>query len=818
MLPARASVVVIGGGIIGVSALYHLAKKGVNDAVLLERKKLGSGTTWHAAGIVGQLRDSSAQTELSKYTVKLFNELEIETGQATGYKQNGTINLALTDVRMEQLLRSHDHAGRMNIETHLLTIDMLKSMWPYIDYHGVLGGLRVPSNGQVNPLDVTLAMAKGARQRGAQVFENTNVKRIIVSNGKVSAVEAEHGVIATEKVLLAGGMWTHQFAKKHGVTAPLHAAEHVYIVTEPIENLPRDLPCMVIGEERVYWKEDAGKLLIGAFEEVGKAWGQNGIPDAFEFDQLPFDMDHMEPMLETISKRMPKLESLGVRTFFCGPESFTPDGRPYLGPAPELRGLYIAAGMNSNGILMSGGVGLTMAEWIFDGMPKRGMTPLHMARAHPFQSNQHYLETRVTEALGLHYGLQWPGRQINTAHGIRRTPLHEHLKREGAKFSERIGWDVPMYFDQTASDWPTRASLGFQDWSPRVEAECIAVRDAAVIVDQSMYGKIVVRGLDAVHALNRVCGAQIDVAVGSSVYTQFLNARGGIEADVTVTRIDPETFIVITGHPSQIRDQAWIKQHADAAWNFSVFDATSSYALLSLHGPKTRAILQSLSSDDLSNAALPFGAAREIDVAYARAWAIRRSFFGELGFELLIATEFAPSVYEHIIEAGISHGLKHAGMLAMNHCRMEKAFRHFGHDLGEEDTPFETGLGFAVNIDKAGAFLGQDVLKAQKANGAATQQRTVAIAVKQADQKSGPYLIHNETIWRGEELVGHVTSGAWGYRINRSLGLASLHNEASVSKSWIEAGEFEVMVAGKRHALEVQLQPFYDPSGLSMRS
>jgi glycine cleavage system aminomethyltransferase T/glycine/D-amino acid oxidase-like deaminating enzyme len=817
-LPERASVVVIGGGIIGVSTLYHLAKRGVTDAVLLERKKLGSGTTWHAAGIVGQLRESSAQTELSKYSVQLFNELEIETGQATGYKQNGTINLALTDVRMEQLARNHDHAKRMNIATNLLSVEALGEMWPYIDYQGVLGGLQVPSNGQVNPLDVTQALAKGAKQHGARIFENVEATRLVTQHGKIIAVETPQGVIATEKVLLAGGMWSQRFAKQHGVTLPLQAAEHIYIVTEPIADLPRDLPCVVITEERAYWKEDAGKLLIGAFEEHGKAWGQKGIPASFEFDELPFDFDHMEPMLQTIFKRMPRLNDMGIKTFFCGPESFTPDGRPYLGPVPELQGLFVAAGMNSNGILMSGGTGLTMAEWMMDGLPARGMSALLASRAHPFQSNQRYLEERVTESLGLHYGLQWPGRQIKTARNIRRVPLHAQLKTEGALFAERIGWEVPMYFDAASPTWPTRASLGFQDWSPRVEEECLAARDAAIIVDQSMYGKILVQGRDAVKALNRVCGTEMDVTVGTSVYTQFLNQRGGIEADNTVTRLSAETFLVVTGHPSQIRDQAWIKRHAEPSWLFEVFDATSAYALISLHGPHCRAILQSLSSDDLSNTAFPFGAAREIDMAHARGWAIRRSFFGELGYELLIATEFAAHVFDNIIEAGRPHGMRPAGFFAMNSCRMEKAFRHFGHDLGEEDTPFETGLGFAVATEKQEAFLGQDVLRAQKQRGAATQHRTVAIALKQADLKDGPYLIHNETIWQDDVLVGHVTSGAWGYRVGRSLGLASLHRADGVSKIWIDAGGFEIMVAGRRHAIDVQLQPFYDPAGMRMRS
>lgn len=817
-LPGKASVVVIGGGIIGVSVLYHLAKRGYTDALLVERKKLASGTTWHAAGIVGQLRESSSQTELAKYTARLFGELEQETGQATGYKQNGTINLALTDVRLEQLKRNLDHAQRMKIEAHLMTQDELQSSWPWVDYRGVLGGLKVPSNGQVNPMDVTQALAKGARRRGCQIFEDTQALRMPIRNGRVVAVETDNGAVETEIVVLAGGMWTQRFAKAHGVTVPLHAAEHFYVVTEPIAELPRDLPCLVIGEERAYFKEDAGKLLIGAFEEAGKPWGQEGIPQSFEFDELPFDMDHMAPMLETLFTRMPLLENLGVKTFFCGPESFTPDGRPYLGPAPELKGLFIAAGMNSNGILNSGGVGLTLAEWIVDGLPRKSMGSLLASRAHPFQANQRYLEERTREALGLHYGLQWPGRQIRTARGVRRVPLHAALEQAGAVFAERIGWEVPMYFDPSGKGWSTQPSLGYQAWSALVEVECLAARDAVVLVDQSMYGKIFVQCPDAVRALNRVCGAEMDVDVGTTVYTQFLNARGGIEADTTISRLETERFLVITGHPSQIRDQAWIRMHADPEWRFEIFDATSAYALLSLHGPKARDLLQDLSRDDFGSDSLVFGAAKQMDIAHARCWVIRRSFLGESGFELLISTEFAAGVYEQIVDNGARYGLRHAGMFALNHCRLEKAFRHFGHDIGEEDTPFETGLGFAVNTEKTSAFLGQERLRSQKAAGSKLPYRTVAVAVSNADKVKGPFLIHNETIWKNGDLVGHVTSGAWGYRTNLSLGLASLHHSEGVSKAWIEEGGFEVQVAGQRSALKVQLQPFYDPAGARMRA
>ena len=811
-IPDASPVVIIGGGIIGVSTLYHLAQRGV-AAVLIERKKIASGTTWHAAGIVGQLRDSASQTALGKYTAKLFQSLEIETGQATGYKQNGTINLALGSLRHEQLLRSHDHGVRMGIPTRLLSREEVSQHWPHIVVDDVRAGLFVPSNGQVNPLDVTVALSKGARALGAQIFEDTKVERLILKNGAVTGVETSCGVIATDRVVIAGGMWSHLFAKAHGVTVPLHAAEHFYIVTEPMADLPRTQAILNIAEERIYWKEDAGKLLIGGFELLGKPYGREGIPEDFEFDELPFDMDHVEPELERMFARMPALAELGIQTFFNGPESFTPDGRPYLGPSAEVAGVYLATGMNSNGILNSGGVGLTMAEWLIDGMPSRSMLPLLAVRAHPFQQNTAYNAERAAESVGFHYGIHWPGRQVASARGIRRLPLHEPLKRAGAQFAERIGWEVPMYY---GADWRDEPSIGWKPWSGHVREECLAARDAAVILDQSMYAKILVQGPNAVDVLNHICGAQMDVAVGASVYTQFLNSQGGIEADVTVTRTEAQAFLVVTGHPSQMRDQHWIRSNARPDWQFEIFDATAAYGLLGIHGPRARDILQEISSDDLSDAVFAFGAARQIDIAHTRGWAIRRSFLGELGFELLISTEFLPGVYEALLATGEPRGLRHMGMFAMNACRLEKGFRHFGHDIGETDTPYEAGLGFAVSLDKAD-FLGRAALKHQKSAGPATPRRTVSVLVPGLTAEQGPYLIHNEPIWKNGTIVGHVTSGDWGPRLEKMVGLASLHHAAGASKAWIEEGGFDVQIAGQMYPVIVQQAPFYDPEGEIMR-
>lgn len=820
-LPENADVVVVGGGIIGASTLYHLAKAGIPNAILVERKKLGSGTTWHAAGIVGQLRGSKTETDLAIYTTNLFKSLEAETGQGTGYKQNGTINVALDPVTLEIHQRRVSHAKRMGVEASMLSMDALAEQWPLLNLDGVIGASYVPTNGQVSALDVTQALAKGARQRGASVFENTAVTRVLTKNGRVTGVETDGGVIATENVVLACGMWTHRLAKQHGVAVPLHAAEHFYIVTDRIPDLSPQTPALVVSAERSYWKEETGKLLIGGFEASGKAWPKKEIPADFEFNEIPFDMAHVEPLLEMAFARVPALGDMGIQLMFCGPESFTPDGRHYMGPSSEVDGLYVAAGFNSEGILSSGGAGYIMASWVKDKLPANGMSALHIQRAHPFQANTRYLQERITESIGMHMTIHWPGHHVHTARGVRRVLLHDKLAAAGAIFGERIGWEMPMYYDQPGAEWPKRPSLGYQEWFPLVESECLAVQNAVGLCDQSMYGKILVQGKDAVTLLNKICGADVDVAIGTSVYSQFLNQRGGIEADVTVTRMADKRFIVLTGHPTQIRDEAYLRKNVEAGWQVEIFDATSGYSLLSLHGPNARALLALLSDDDFSAEAFSFGQAKEIDLAYARVWAIRRSFFGELGYELLIPTEFTASVYEALIEHGTAFGLTHIGIFAMLHCRMEKAFRHFGHDIAEEDTPLETGLGFAIDWDKPD-FLGRDVLVAQREQAPATQDRTVVVALKEATQKEGPFLMHNEPIWlrdtiAGDKIVGFVTSGAWGFRVGRSLGLASLHREEGVSRRWIDSNEFEVEIALKRYPVDVQLKPFYDPKGERMR-
>ena len=817
-LPEKARVVVVGGGIIGASILYHLAKDGVADAVLLERDRYASGTTWHAAGIVGQLRESKAQTELAQYTTALFQSLEAETGQATGYRENGSMTVALDPVRLELLRRNVSAAQRLGVPAHFLTPEEVKERWPLLRTDDVLGGQFVPSNGQVNPLDVTTALIKGARQRGAQAFEHTPVLDLVVRAGRVIGVRTARGDIACERVVLAGGMWTHALAKRHGVAVPLHAAEHFYIVTEPLPGLARTTPVLTVADERAYYKEDAGKLLVGGFEARGKAWPPPGeaIPATFSFQELPPDMEHMEPLLALAFERVPALQEVGVQLFFCGPESFTPDGRAYLGPAAELAGLYVAAGFNSNGILSSGGAGKVMSKWIIDGLPPVGMGTLHAQRAMPFQAATRYLRERVVESIGMHMTLAWPGHQVETARGVRHFPLHERLLAAGAVMGERAGWEFPLYFDRPGATLPHEPGLGWQAWYPQVERECLAARDAALLIDQSCYGKLLVSGADAARALNHVSANQMDVPAGRSVYTQWLNERGGIEADVTVTRLADDEFLVVTGHPSQVRDRAWFRAHVDPAWRAQCHDVTANYAMFSLSGPRARDILQALTDADVSSAALPFGAARHIDVGCGRAWVLRRSFTGELGYEIYPTTDLARHVYEALLQAGATHGLRHGGFLALNHCRLAKGFAHFGHDIGEDDTPYEAGLGFAVALDKPGGFIGREALLRQRAAGP-IEARLVNLRLPQASLERGPWLLRNEPLWRDGAIVGYATSGAWGFRTGAALGMAAVRRAGGVDAGWLAAGGFEVEIAGKRHPVELQFAGFYDPRGERLR-
>ncbi|MEP9374813.1 FAD-dependent oxidoreductase [Mesorhizobium sp. KR1-2] len=811
--PDRAEVVIVGGGVAGCSVAYHLTKIGITDVVLCERKQLTSGTTWHAAGLVTQLRATRRMTELAKYTGELFGELEAETGQATGFKRNGSLRVANTPARYEELARGASMGRNFGLPVEPVTPGEIKERWAPINTDGIVGGFWFPHDGQVNPADVTQAYVRGARMRGARIFENTGVTKILVENGKAAGVMTDKGPIRANTVVLCGGMWSRDLAAEAGVTIPLHAAEHFYIVTEPVEGLPRNLPVLFLGDEWTYYKEDAGKLLVGFFEPNAKPWGQKGIPEDFCFGTLPEDVEHIAPYLEMATQRVPLLERTGIQLFFNGPESFTPDDRYLLGETPEVPGLFCATGFNSIGILSSGGVGKALADWIRDRRPPMELMDVDVRRMQVFQSNRKYLEDRTTETLGLLFDMHWPNRQFETARGVRRSPFHDRLVAMGAFMTEAAGWERPGFFGAPGTMPSIGYSYGRQTWFDACGEECRNTAENVTLFDHSCFIKYLVEGRDATRVLNRICANEVDVPPGRVVYTQWLNEVGGIEADVTVTRLSESSFLVVTIAVSQRRDMAWLKRRMPGDAHVFVQDVTSGMPMLALMGPKSRALLEKLTPADLSDAAFPFGTSREIDLGYARVRASRLTYVGELGWELYMPSEFAGHVFEKLVEAGEGLSLKMGGYFAINSLRMEKGYRHWGHDIGEEDTPLQAGLGFAVAFDKPGGFIGREALLRQREAG--PERRLVQLRTE--TDGIPPHLYHNEPILRDGEIVGSVTSGAYGHRIGASLGMGYVVRPGGFEAEWLETGRWEVEIAWKRYPVRLQLRPWYDPKGERLR-
>ena len=810
-VPAHASVVIVGGGIAGCSIAYHLTKIGVSDVVLLERRQLTCGTTWHAAGLVGQLRATRNLTELAKYTAGLYRSLEAETGQATGFKQNGSISTAKTPARFEELKRGASMGKTFGLEVEVLTPGAIRERWPLLYVEDLVGGIFLAADGQTNPIDTTQALAKGAKSRGAKFFENTPVTGIRIEQGRATGVMTEQGDIRADTVVLCAGMWSHGLAASCGVTVPLHAAEHFYIVTEPIPMLPSGLPVLRVQDECAYYKEDAGKILLGCFEPVAKPWGMNGIPESFCFDTLPEDIGHFEPILNAAVRRVPVLAEVGIQLFFNGPESFTPDDRYYIGETPEVKDLFVATGFNSVGIAANGGVGKVVAQWILDRRPPMDLSDVDIRRALPFQANRRYLHDRTVETLGLLYAMHWPYYQYTTARGVRRTPLHDRLLAAGACMGETAGWERPNWYATPGSLPAYEYSYGRQNWFEACRAECLAVRDQVTLFDQTCFAKFLVQGPGACTVLNRLSTANVDVPVGKIVYTQWLNERGGIEADLTITRLTLDEYLVVTAAVCQTRDLAWLRKAIAASPGAPCYvtDVTSGIAMFGVMGPASRALLGAVSGAELSNAAHPFGISREIEIGYARVRASRITFVGELGWELYLPAESCLEVYERLMEVGAAHGLKLAGYHAMAACRVEKGYRSWSHDIGDEDTPLEAGLGFTLAWDKPGGFVGREALLKQRAAGV-LPKRLVQVMLAD-DSATAPLLYHEEPIVRDGAIVGSVKSGAWGFRLGKSIGMGYVEAPAGVSREWLESGRWEVEVACERHAARVQLQPWYDP-------
>jgi 4-methylaminobutanoate oxidase (formaldehyde-forming) len=808
-LPDKARAVIIGGGISGCSVAYHLAKAGWTDIVLLERKRLTSGTTWHAAGLIGQLRASANMTRLARYSAGLYVGLEAETGIATGMRQVGSISVALTPDRMEELRRQATMARIFDVDVAELSPSEIKAMYPHLNVSNAVGGVHLPLDGQCDPANIAMALARGARMRGAVIAEGVRVSRVTQNAGRVTGVDYDGpegpGRIAADVVINCGGMWGRDLAAQNGVTVPLHACEHFYLITEPIAGLGH-LPVLRVPDECAYYKSDAGKMMIGAFEPKAKPWGMGGIRADFEFDTLPEDWDHFQPILEAAMDRMPLFQTAGIHTFFNGPESFTPDDRYYLGEAPELGGYWVAAGYNSIGIASSGGAGMALAHWIAHGEPPFDLWEVDIRRAQPFQKNRRYLKERVTETLGLLYADHYPYRQMTTSRGVRRSPLHDALAARGAVFGEVAGWERANWFAGSGQPAEYRYGWGRANWFGNQAAEHMAVRNGVGLFDMTSFGKIRVEGRDACAVLDRLCSAQMNVPVGRIVYTMMLNARGGIEADLTVTRLSETAYLLVVPGATLTRNLAWLRAHLGDAFAV-VTDVTAAEAVLCLMGPAARDVMTRVSPQDFSNTAHPFGQAREIEIGMGLARAHRVSYVGELGWEIYVTTDQAAHVFETLTEAAPQMRL--CGLHALDSCRIEKAYRHWGHDITDEDHVLEAGLGFTVSRKKAD-FLGRDAVLAREDTG--LRRRLVQFLVRDPDAM----IFHNEGIVRDGCIVGPVTSGNYGHALGGAVGLGYVPC-AGLSEAELLGSTYQIEIAGRRFAAEASLVPMYDPGSARLR-
>jgi glycine cleavage system T protein len=804
-LPTRARVIIVGGGVIGCSVAYHLTRMGWRDIVLLERKQLTSGTTWHAAGLVGQLRQSINMTQLAKYTAELYRGLEAETGQATGFRQCGSVSLATTPGRMEELKRNASMAKVFGLRVDVVSPAEIHALYPLANLDDVIGGIHIPSDGYANAVDITQALAKGARSRGASIFQDLKVTSILHDGGRVRGVLTDRGRIDADYVVLCGGMWTRDLAAGIGVTVPLHACEHYYVLFQDVPGLDPALPVLRDYDHCSYFKYDAGKLLVGAFEPHARPWGAEGIPDDFSFGEIAGDFGHFEPVLLDAMRRIPALEKAGIQKFFCGPESFTPDVRYHLGESAELANCFVAAGLNSIGLQSAGGIGRVVSEWIRDGHPPLDLWEVDVRRNMPFQINRKYLRARVTESLGLLYATHWPFRQYETARGVRKSALHDRLSAAGACFGEAFGWERANWYAAAGTLPRYEYSYGRQNWFEHSAHEHRAVRTAVGLFDQSSFAKFRLEGADATRVLNRVCANDIDVAPGRLVYTQWLNERGGIEADLTVTRLSEREYLIVGGAETETKDFGWLRRHIEPQANCVLTNVTSGMGVLSVMGPHAREFLQSLTPNDLSDAAFPFATSQTIELGFALVRASRITYVGELGWELYVPTEFMQGVYDELLRAGPSHGLVHAGYHALNSLRIEKAYRHWGHDITDEDTPLEAGLGFAVKWDKPGGFIGREALLRQKQSGCL--KRLVQFRLKSPE----PLLYHNEPIWQGSSIVGCIRSGMYGHTLGAAVGLGYVADPRGGVVAGIGSDDYEIEVAGVRHPATASLRPLYDP-------
>lgn len=815
-LPSHARIVIVGGGVIGTSIAYHLGRLGVRDIVVLERDRLTSGTTWHAAGLIAS-GGMSTETLLwiEQYTRQLYIDLPAETGLSTGFRQCGHIHLACDPVRREVLKRDANFARSQGLERFELSPAEIAAKFPLIKTGGILSGFWTPTDGRANPVDVTMALAAGARARGARFFEGMPVTDFLMKGPRVTGVVTPQGPVTAEKVILATGMWSRQLGAKIGVRVPLQAAEHYYLLTEAIPGMHPDMPVVEDPATYTYVREEGGGMLFGLFEPEGAAWNLDGIPQDASFSTLPPDWDRMTPFLEAAFERFPVMKTAGIRTFFCGPESFTPDGSYLVGESPEADGLFLATGLNSLGILSAGGVGAIVADLVTTGTSSQDITGLDIARTRPHQATRHFLGQRIPKSLGYIFShAPLPHWHHKTARNLRRLALHDRYVALGAHFHDLSGWEMPYWFAPDGPAPQVEYSYARQPWHALSAREHHATRKAAGLFDKSFMGKFVVQGRDAEAVLNRVSANNVSVPVGTIVYTQWLNHRGGIIADLTVTRTGEAEFLLVTGDLLQAMTPAWLRRHTGPDEQCSVTDVTSACTILSLQGPRSRDILQGMTGADLSTPALPYRASRFLDIGPVPVRAVRVTYMGELGYELYIPTEYSHAAHDALIDGIRAAGVEpvHCGLMALDSLRLEKGYRDFGVDLDNTDTPLQAGLGFAVDFGKPD-FIGRAALLAQRAAGPPTRRIVHVLLTDPV-----PLLHGNEPILCDGACLGYVRAGAFGPSLGASVGLALVEHAGGVTPEFLRAHRWEVEVCDARIGAAVSLTPFYDPRSERVRA
>jgi 4-methylaminobutanoate oxidase (formaldehyde-forming) len=814
VVPDQARVVVVGGGVIGCSVAYHLAHMGCTDVVLLERDRLTSGTTWHAAGLIvtfGSLSETS--TEMRKYTRDLYARLEAETDVATGFKPVGFIEVAADRDRLEEYRRISAFNRHMGVDVHEISAAEVARLFPLARTDDILAGFYVAEDGRANPVDVTMSLARGARNKGVKILEGVAATGVLTRNRTVTGVTTAYGDIKAEVVVNCTGMWARQLGASAGVNVPLQAAEHYYLITDAIAGLTADMPVLEDPASHGYFREEVGGLMIGLFEPVCAPWKVEGIPDDFSFAEIQPDWERMGPYVETAMRRVPIALDTGVKKFFCGPESFTPDLAPVVGESPELRNYFVAAGMNSIGIITGGGMGRVLAHWILHGRADVDVTGFHIDRLHRYQANPEYRRLRTVESLGMVYQCHYPTRSMQTARGAKRSAIHDRLVERGAFFRDVSGWEgADWYAPQGHEPKVDGYSWGRQHWFPWWKAEHDAARNDVIVMDMSFMAKFLVQGRDAGRMLERISANRVDGPAGQITYTQWLNHGGTLEADLTVTKLDDQRYWVVASDTAHRHVETWMRRHFDDAHAF-VTDVTSGWAQLNVQGPRSRELMSRITHADMSNEAFGFRTAREIDVGLARVLCVRITYLGELGYELYIPTEQAVHVYERIVAAGGDLGLRHAGLKALASLRMEKGYRDYGHDIDNTDSVLEVGLGFAVDLDKPGGFIGREAVLAKKAAG--LRKRLVQILLRDPE----PLMYHAEIVYRDGVAVGYIRAASYGHTLGGAVGLAMVEAAGEiVTPAWIEAGKWEVDIAGTRHAATASLRPLFDPTNAKIKA